>query len=256
MSSSTGVPGSTASVGAVDAQQLAGQVGQQDREGHLERQVGTSRLEGEDRAGQPVARARRTAAARRAARDDRPRPGRAVVQLAPRRCAWSRGRRSAGRARRCRASRCPGSSSVPVTSPSGAGPRRRDREDRACAAARRQEALEDDRGPGRPPCARSPGRTRLGSRRTARRRAGTTARSRGTGRPRRRAARAGSGRAARPPTPGRRPPAGRAPRSRRDPAGQADLDRRTSRGRSSMTTSARACGSSRTSRTSIRRPSA
>ena len=63
------------SVGAARAaEQLAGQVGQQDRERDLERQVGPARLEGEDRGRQAVPGARVQQRRALRARDDRSRP--------------------------------------------------------------------------------------------------------------------------------------------------------------------------------------
>ena len=65
------------------AEQLAGQVGEQDREGDLERQVGAARLEGEDRGRQAgaVAGVQQRRALR--ARDDGPRPVRRASAAAP-----------------------------------------------------------------------------------------------------------------------------------------------------------------------------
>ena len=114
------------------AEQLAGQVGEQDREGDLEGQVGAARLEGQDRGRQAVADAgvQQRRAAR--ARDDRARPvgqwsaaglgdvGRRQVDVAQDRLvgierADARVRRACRpprRARSCAAGRWPGSASA------------------------------------------------------------------------------------------------------------------------------------------------
>ena len=76
---STGSPGATAAVGAAEPPSSSPvEVGEEDREGHLERQVGLARLEGEDGGRQPGPDAGVEEGRALRARDDGPRPGRQV----------------------------------------------------------------------------------------------------------------------------------------------------------------------------------